>query len=75
MIIQGLLVANPVLHAKVKHIEIDLHFVRDKVLHKTLEVRYIPTLEQVADIFTKLLNVSRFSYMCGKLHIEDQSVK
>ncbi|KAH1115377.1 hypothetical protein J1N35_008755 [Gossypium stocksii] len=36
------LVANPVLHAQVKHVELDLHFVRDKVLSGNLQVNYVP---------------------------------
>lgn len=65
------LAANLVLHACVKHIEIDLHFVRNKVSHKSLEVRYIPSHEQVADIFTKPLGTAQFMYLRSKLHIEE----
>lgn len=36
------LVVNLVLHARVKHMELDLHFVRDKVLSGTLQVNYVP---------------------------------
>ncbi|KAH9664249.1 Integrase catalytic domain-containing protein [Citrus sinensis] len=39
----GDLAKNPVFHSKSKHIELDVHYIRDKVLNKELEVRYIPT--------------------------------
>uniref|UniRef100_A0A803PLF2 Reverse transcriptase Ty1/copia-type domain-containing protein n=1 Tax=Cannabis sativa TaxID=3483 RepID=A0A803PLF2_CANSA len=50
------LAANPVFHAKSKHIEIDLHFMRDQILAKEIEVRYVPSIDQTADILTKSLS-------------------
>lgn len=34
--------ANPVLHARVKHVELDIHFVREKVLSNQLCVNFVP---------------------------------
>ncbi|KAH9699143.1 retrovirus-related pol polyprotein from transposon RE2 [Citrus sinensis] len=65
----GELARNPVFHSKSKHIELDVHYVRDKVLGKELEVRYIPTEEQVADILTKPLSFSKFSFFRSKLNV------
>lgn len=45
--------ANAVFHGKTKHIEVDFHFVRERVSQKLLDIRYISTDDQVADGFTK----------------------
>ena len=45
--------ANPVFHARTKHIEIDFHFVRERVASGVLQVKFISSNDQLADVFTK----------------------
>lgn len=51
---------NLVLHAHIKHIELNLYFVIDKVLTKEILLNHVPTVDQVTHIFTKSLAPPRF---------------
>ena len=62
---------NPVLHAKTKHMELDLFFVREKVLSKKLIVQHIPGYDQWADLLTKPLWSARFSFLSSKLNVSE----
>lgn len=63
------LAANPVYHARTKHVELDYHIIREKVLSKQLLVHHVGTEEQVADIFTKSLCTARFLLLKNKLMV------
>ena len=61
------LASNPVYHARTKHIELDYHYIREQVMAKNLTISYVPTIEQLADIFTKSLTGQQFQYITDKL--------
>ncbi|KAJ3704768.1 hypothetical protein LUZ61_008473 [Rhynchospora tenuis] len=63
------LAANPIFHARTKHIELDFHFVREKVVNKQLNVRFICSADQLGDVFTKGLSKSRFHLLRDKLNV------
>jgi hypothetical protein len=58
---------NPVLHKRSKHINIKFHFVRERVEAEEIEVKYIATEKQLADIMTKALPKPRFKMLRGAL--------
>jgi hypothetical protein len=61
------LASNPIFHARTKHIEVDYHFVREKVLNRDIFLKFISTHDQVADLFTKGLPSAQFLALKSKL--------
>ncbi|WMV30566.1 hypothetical protein MTR67_023951 [Solanum verrucosum] len=64
------LTVNPVMHAHMKHAELDYHLVREKVFQGAMVTRFIPSLQQIVDIFTKLpLPKHQFHVLRSKLGV------
>nr|GEV03449.1 retrovirus-related Pol polyprotein from transposon TNT 1-94 [Tanacetum cinerariifolium] len=64
---------NPVQHSRTKHIVIHYHFIKEHVEKGTIELYFVKTDYQLADIFTKALSVDRFNYLVRRLSMRSLS--
>jgi hypothetical protein len=60
---------NPVFHKRMTHLERRHHFLRDHIEKGDIEMRYIDTERQIADIFTKPLVSSHFAALPGEIGV------
>nr|GEX32608.1 retrovirus-related Pol polyprotein from transposon TNT 1-94 [Tanacetum cinerariifolium] len=58
---------NPVQHSRTKHITVRYHFIKEHVEKDTMELYFVKTDYQLADIFTKALPADRFNYLVRRL--------
>ena len=59
--------SNPVFHEMTKHIEVDYHFIREKITSGCMTTSFVNSSDQLADIFTKSLRDLRIQFICNKL--------
>jgi hypothetical protein len=62
-----------VFHDRSKHIEIIYHFIGDRVLKGVVKLQYIPTDEQLVDIFTKPLVKGKFVFFQDKHRVVENT--
>ncbi|RVW82205.1 Retrovirus-related Pol polyprotein from transposon RE2 [Vitis vinifera] len=63
--------SNLVFHERTKHIEVDCHFIREKIASGCVATSFVNSNDQLADIFTKSLRDPRIKYICNKLGAYD----
>ncbi|GKC85101.1 copia protein [Tanacetum coccineum] len=64
---------NPVQHSRIKHIAVRYHFIKEHVEKGTIELYFVKTDYQLADLFTKALPVDRFNYLVRRLGMRSLS--
>jgi hypothetical protein len=63
------LAKDPMFHDRSKHINTRFHYLRDYIINKVVEVKYVKTQDQVTDIFTKPLKHDVFAKMRDMLGV------
>jgi len=62
---------NPVQHDITKHVEVDRQFIKDKIEDSSIELPFVRSEDQLADILTKVVTCKAFTHVLNKLSIDD----
>ena len=66
-----MLSSDSVLRERIKHVEVDIHFIREKVRSGVITRSFVPSSDQVADMFTKSVGPAHLKSLIGKLGLVD----
>ena len=61
---------KPVQHDRTKHVEVDIHFIKEKLEAKVIKLPHVKSKDQLADILTKVVGTQFFEVLC-KLGVGD----
>ena len=66
-----MIASDSILHERTKHIEVDVHFIRENVRSRMITPNFVPFTDQTADMFTKPIGPSLMKFSLSKLgHID-----
>jgi len=63
------LIKNPEFHKRSKHIDIRYHFIREKFMSKVINIEYVTSKDQIADILTKTLSKELFRNLRTRMSV------